>query len=168
MEKNTVSVKNISNARVTLSVPELKLRRTIDPKKTVKIDREALQEAMMEPGVIQLFKQQFLLILDEEDREDVFAGELPSQLAPEETYDDVEILKVLESGTELELKKLLDASSKQRKGMIANLAVDAKDITFGKAKMIQDASGVDVVESRKIAAQMKAAEEADATKKANS
>ena len=144
-----ISIKNIANMRIGLTVPDIRLNRVIEPGKTISIDEEILDEAMGFHGVEQLFAQQLLVITDEAARKSLEHTGVKVDLEPEETMDKDEIIKLLETGTDLEVKKLLEKSSKARKDMIATLAIrEAKDISYSKAGLIKDATGTDVFKAR--------------------
>lgn len=145
-----VSIKNIANMRVGLTVPAIRLNRVIEPGKTISLDEEILEEAMGFHGVEQLFAQQLLAIPETEARKSLEHTGVKVDLDPEETLDKDAIIKLLETGTDLEVKKLLEKASKARKDMVATLAIrEAKDLSYSKAKLIEDATGTDVFKARK-------------------
>ena len=144
-----VTIKNIANMRIGLTVPDIRLNRVIEPGKSIALDEEMLEEALGFHGVEQLFNQQLLVLVEEAARKELEHTGIKVDLAPEETFDKEEIIKVLETGTDLELKKLLDKASKARKDMVATLAIrEAKDISYSKAGLIKAATGTDVFTAR--------------------
>ena len=72
------------------------------------------------------------------------------KLIQEHTEDYIEIRKLLEKGTDLEVKELLASSSKERKEMIAQIAMDCKDISYNKTKLVSNASGIDIEKARSL------------------
>ena len=98
-----VSIKNIANMRIGLTVPDIRLNRVIEPGKTISIDEEILDEAMGFHGVEQLFAQQLLVITDEAARKSLEHTGVKVDLEPEEIMDKDEIIKLLETGTDLEV-----------------------------------------------------------------
>ena len=59
MEKKTLAIKNISNHEVGIVVPEIRLSRFIQPNRSIKMNKEQLEEALTYPGVPELFNSQY-------------------------------------------------------------------------------------------------------------
>lgn len=148
MEK--VRVKNISGHKVGITVSELRLNRTIEPGKEILIDKETFEESLTYPGVEELFTRKYLALLDTQEalevglisEEDISHTEDGDH--QENIQDEKEIRKIIETGTDFQLKKLLAKESDYRKTEIANIASRIENITLSKIDIIKKETGIDL------------------------
>lgn len=145
-----VFIKNISNHTIIVSEPSARLRVQLRPMGHFPIKSEDLDILANNEGFIRMVREKKLQI------EDTQAGMDVGLIAPDEvhevdgkpvqdhTEDYIEIRRLLERGTDLQVKELLQASSKSRKEMIAQIAMDCRDISYNKIRLVSSASGIDI------------------------
>ena len=74
MDKDTkIKIKSMTNGRIGIKIPELRLNRTWEKKGSVTdIDFDTLSQAMYYPGVDYMFKEGILYIDDMEAKKEVY------------------------------------------------------------------------------------------------
>lgn len=148
MEK--IGIKNICGHKVGLIVRDLRLNRSIEPGKIIQVEKEKFEEALTYPGVQELFDRKYLAMTDTQEAVDL--GVISEEdtvtengkLTQTGIEDAAEILKVLETGTDFQLKKLLQNQSDYRKEEIANIAAKSNKITLSKIEIIKNETGIDL------------------------
>lgn len=146
-----VKVKNLLNHDVVISVPEMRFRREIRPNQVVTIDSEKLDEAMSYVGVENLFRYGYLRV--DSDIEDI-GTEVFEDLGIdlEENHNLVsveELVKIIENGTDAELREILDTSPKERDEVIIAAALKVDGLTYSKMNMINKHTGKNIINLRK-------------------
>ena len=150
MDNNKVGIKNISNRNVGLTVKDLRLHRVILPKQTIYLTKEVLEEALTYPGVQYLFDNKYLAlndinfgmeqgILTDED-----VDKVDDVLVQKNVQDEEEIKRVVNFGTDFELKKLLADETEARKQVIADIAASCEGLTMSKIDIIKRLTGIDL------------------------
>lgn len=153
--ENKVYIKNISNHTIIVIDPSIRLRTQLRPMQRFPIKHDDFEILASNDGFIHLVRAKKIKV------EDVEAGLEVGLIGPEEivttkdgkqvqehTEDYIGIRKLLEKGTDLEVKELLNSSSKERKEMIAQIAMDCKDISYNKIKLVSNASGIDIQKAK--------------------
>lgn len=146
-----VTIKNISNRKIGISIPELRVSRSILPGREIKMEKDVLEEALTFPGVPELFSKKYLIVeevndaidLDIVDGDKVVTDE-SGNLAIEGTEDFEQLKTIIESGTDFQLKKLLSSENKYRQDVIAAAAAQSHGITLNKIQIIKDITGIDL------------------------
>ena len=157
MDNKKVYIKNISNHTIIVVEPSLRLRAQLRPMALFPVKAEDFDILANDDGFIHLVRAKKLQVEDVEagletgliDQEEV-KQDKDGNLVQEHTEDYIAIRKLLEKGTDLEVKELLNASSKERKEMIAQIAMDCKDISYNKTKLVSNASGIDIEKARSL------------------
>lgn len=150
MDNNKVGIKNISNRNVGLTVKDLRLHRVILPKQTIYLTKEVLEEALTYPGVQYLFDNKYLAlndvnfgmeqgILTDED-----VDKVNDVLVQKNVQDEEEIKRIVNFGTDFELKKLLADETEVRKQVIADIAATCEGLTMSKIDIINRLTGIDL------------------------
>lgn len=155
MDNKKIYIKNISNHTIIVVEPSIRLRAQLRPMAHFPIKAEDFDVLANDDGFIHLVRAKKLQVEDVEagletgliDQEEVKQGK-DGNLIQEHTEDYIAIRKLLEKGTDLEVKELLNASSKERKEMIAQIVMDCKDISYNKIKLVSNASGIDIEKAR--------------------
>lgn len=157
MDNKKVYIKNISNHTIIVVEPSIRLRTQLRPMAHFPVKAEDFDILANDDGFIHLVRAKKLQVEDVEagletgliDQEEV-KPDKDGNLVQEHTEDYIAIRKLLEKGTDLEVKELLNASSKERKEMIAQIAMDCKDISYNKTKLVSNASGIDIEKARSL------------------
>lgn len=155
MDNKKVYIKNISNHTIIVVEPSIRLRAQLRPMARFPVKAEDFDILANDDGFIHLVRAKKLQVEDVEagletgliDQEEV-KQDKDGNLVQEHTEDYIAIRKLLEKGTDLKVKELLNASSKERKEMIAQIAMDCKDISYNKTKLVSNASGIDIEKAR--------------------
>lgn len=150
MDNNKVGIKNISNRNVGLTVKDLRLHRVILPKQTIYLTKEVLEEALTYPGVQYLFDNKYLALNDVDfgmeqgilTDEDV--DKVNDVLVQKNVQDEEEIKRIVNFGTDFELKKLLADETEARKQVIADIAANCEGLTMSKIDIIKRLTGIDL------------------------
>lgn len=149
MEKKTITIRNISNREVGIVVPEMRLSRFIKPGMTIKMPVDTLEDALTYPGVPELFNSQYLVSEDDETMESIAGGYIKLPETEEERMSEQEIINVLQTGTDLQLDKLLNSATEYRKDTIVSAALKCEGITYSKANLIKMRTGKDIFEMKR-------------------
>ena len=152
-----IYIKNISNHTIIVVEPSIRLRAQLRPMAHFPIKAEDFDILANNDGFIHLVRAKKIQVEDVEAgleagliEQDEVTTDKDGKLVQEHTEDYIGIRKILEHGTDLDTKELLKASSKERKEMIAQIALDCKDISYNKVKLISDASGIDIEKARSL------------------
>ena len=143
-----VTVKNISNRRVGIYVPDLRINRVILPGREISMEESLLEDALT--GVTELFSKKYLIV--EEIKEGIELGLIDESSVVTtdgktvvEGSEDFEQLKtIIESGSDFQLKKILSQSNKYRQEVIAAAAAQSSGITLNKIEIIKNLTGIDL------------------------
>ena len=147
--EDKVKVVNLVSGRVTINVPDLRLKRTWERKNAVKIiPFEQLEEAMYDPGVEALFTEGILGISDMETK-------IALNLEPEGatapvniiTLDDAQRKRYLTTMILSEFRQKIKELSTEQVQELAKYAIDNEITNFDKAQIIKDRIGVDIIKS---------------------
>ena len=145
-----VTVKNISNRRVGIYVPDLRINRVILPGREISMEESLLEDALTYPGVTELFSKKYLIV--EEIKEGIELGVIDESSVVTtdgktvvECNEYFEQLKtIIESGTDFQLKKIVSQSNKYRQEVIAAAAAQSSGITLNKIEIIKNLTGIDL------------------------
>ena len=157
MDNKKVYIKNISNHTIIVVEPSIRLRAQLRPMAHFPVKAEDFDILANHYCFIQLVRAKKLQVEDVEagletgliDQEEV-KQDKDGNLVQEHTEDYIAIRKLLEKGTDLEVKELLNASSTERKEMIGQIAMDCKDISYNQTKLDSNASGIDIEKARSL------------------
>lgn len=150
MEKR-IFIKNISNHTIIVIDPTIRLRQQLRPMQHFPIKSDDFDILANNNGFIRLVRAKKLQVEDVDagletgliDQEEIETDK-DGKKVQKHTEDYIGIRNILEKGTDLQTKELLESSSKERKEMIAQIAMDCKDISYNKIRLISDASGIDI------------------------
>ena len=148
--ENKVEIKNITNRTVGITVEDLRLHRVLQPSQKIYLAKEVLQEALTYPGVMYLFQNKYLVMLDtdfaldegvitEDQIVETKEGNVQTNV-----QDEKEIREIINNGSDLELKKLMADESPERKAIIADIAATCEGLTMSKIDVIKRLSGIDL------------------------
>ena len=147
MENNKVTVVSTVNAQVGLHLPEFKINR-VWPKKGSKvlIDKDALSEAMYEPGVASMFRKGILYIEDMETKKEL-GLEPDTATEPENiiVLTDAQMTRYLKVAPAKELDEIMQKLSGQQRKNVADFAVQCQIADMDKADIIKKYTGIDVI-----------------------
>lgn len=149
MENKTLSIKNISNHEVGIVVPEIRLSRFIQPNRSIKMNKEKLEEALTYPGVAELFNSQYLICEDDEEMEEIGGGYVSIPKTEEEKMTEEDIIKLIQTGSDLQFDKLLKSASQYRLDTIISAALKCESLTFSKINLLKAATGKDILEMKR-------------------
>lgn len=151
MENNKISIKNIANHSVGITVEDLRLHRVLQPSQRIFLLKDVLEEALTYPGVMYLFTNKYLIIEDTDFAleqgvltEEEVKNETAEKPIQKNIQDEAEIAEIINHGTELDLKDLLVNESPARQSVIADIAAECEGLTLGKIDIIKRFSGIDL------------------------
>ena len=147
MEK--VTIKNIALGSVSIVIPDLRINRVIRQGGSIQLGKDTFEEALQYPGVQELFTEKDLVLLNEQDRLDLGLQSEPGEIKAEDEANVDEIKKIIEFGTPLQLKNLLEDATESRKSVIAQVAADCENISLVKIDAITKATGIDLLSTIK-------------------
>lgn len=147
MENNKVTVISTVNAQVGLHLPEFKINR-VWPKKGTKvlIDKDALSEAMYEPGVASMFRKGILYIEDMDTKKEL-GLEPDGATEPENiiVLTDAQMTRYLKVAPARDLDEIMQKLSSQQRKNVADFAVECQIADMDKADIIKKYTGIDVI-----------------------
>ena len=149
MEKKTLAIKNISTHEVGIVVPEIRLSRFIQPNRSIKMGKDQLEEAKTYPGVAELFNSQYLICEDDEAMEEIGGGYVSIPATEEEKMSEEDIIKLIQTGSDLQFDKLLKSASQYRLDTIISAALKCESLTFSKINLLKAATGKDILEMKR-------------------
>lgn len=148
--ENKVEIKNITNRTVGITVEDLRLHRVLQPSQKIYLAKEVLQEALTYPGVMYLFQNKYLAMLDTDFALDEGVITEDQVVETKEGHvqtnvqDEKEIREIINNGSDLELKKLMADESPERKAVIADIAATCEGLTLSKIDVIKRLSDIDL------------------------
>lgn len=149
MDKKTVMVKNTTNGRVGIDLPDLSFRRTWERKGAQKpVDISILEQAIYDPGVEYLFKEGILYIEDM-DVKIALGLEAETAKAPENiiVLNDQQKTRYLTVAPVHEFKQLIGKLSYEQIHELAQFAIEKEYTNFDKCEILQKTVGIDVIKA---------------------
>lgn len=151
-----IFIKNISNHTIIVVEPMIRLRAQLRPMQRYPVKADDFDILAVNEGFIRMVRQKKLQVEDVEkgieygliDPDEIV--EKDGKKIQEHTEDYIGIRKILETGTDLDVKELLKSSSKERRKMIAEIALDSEKISYSKTKLIQEYSGINIDKARSL------------------
>ena len=151
-----IFIKNISNHTIIVVEPMIRLRAQLRPMQRYPVKADDFDVLAVNEGFIRMVRQKKLQVEDVDkgveygliDMDEVI--EKDGKKIQEHTEDYIGIRKILETGTDLDVKELLKSSSKERRKMIAEIALDSEKISYSKTKLIQEYSGINIDKARSL------------------
>lgn len=151
-----IFIKNISNHTIIVVEPMIRLRAQLRPMQRYPVKADDFDVLAVNEGFIRMVRQKKLQVEDVDkgveygliDMDEVV--EKDGKKIQEHTEDYIGIRKILETGTDLDAKELLKSSSKERRKMIAEIALDSEKISYSKTKLIQEYSGINIDKARSL------------------
>lgn len=151
-----IFIKNISNHTIIVVEPMIRLRAQLRPMQRYPVKADDFDVLAVNEGFIRMVRQKKLQVEDVDkgveygliDMDEVV--EKDGKKVQEHTEDYIGIRKILETGTDLDVKELLKSSSKERRKMIAEIALDSEKISYSKTKLIQEYSGINIDKARSL------------------
>lgn len=151
-----IFIKNISNHTIIVVEPMIRLRAQLRPMQRYPVKADDFDVLAVNEGFIRMVRQKKLQVEDVEkgieygliDPDEIV--EKDGKKVQEHTEDYIGIRKILETGTDLDVKELLKSSSKERRKMIAEIALDSEKISYSKTKLIQEYSGINIDKARSL------------------
>lgn len=144
MDNRKVLLVNMSQATVNFSVPNSNFSRTLkgEGAKTY-VPFDIMFEGLSEPGVDILFQEGFLHIEDKQDRIDLGLDTIAESDATLMSRE--EMLEILKENNPVKVKAVLDSLALEQKKKLAHIAIENDIYTAGLAKLIKDATGIDIL-----------------------
>ena len=137
MEKVTIT--NISNATVSLFVPEIRLNRELVPGRSIVIEKDTYDDLVFDAGFNSLVNGHYLKVDGLEEDEKVEVELLP-------TYSKADISKMLDELNITAFAKFIPTAAPAEKETVVDLAVE-KGITHSAiVQLIKKYCGRDVIE----------------------
>lgn len=136
------TIKNISRFEISISLPNVRFRRTLKPKQGFVAAEEVLDDFTFDSGCRTLVKNGYLAVISEDE------AVTASIDAPEQkTAQDVNIEDLLKNKTAKELKEVLADATEGLKDSIAKSAIDLKIADPARSQVIKMYCGVDVLQA---------------------
>lgn len=160
MADRKVQIKNMSRNTIVFIVENSNYLRKFDGEGAIiHIPFDILFEGLSEKGVMTLFEEGALSIIDKQDRID-----LGLETADEEskfvTLTSEEMLTILNKNNAVELKETLTKLPLEQQKKFATVAVENNITNYGISQIIKNITGIDVIRNVQIIEEMKADEEA--------
>ena len=151
-----IFIKNISNHTIIVVEPMIRLRAQLRPMQRYPVKADDFDVLAVNEGFIRMVRQKKLQVEDVDkgveygliDPDEIV--EKDGKKIQEHTEDYIGIRKILETGTDLDVKELLKSSSKERRKMIAEIALDSEKISYSKTRLIQEYSGINIDKARSL------------------
>lgn len=133
-----ITIKNISNATVSLFVPEIKLNRDLIPGRAIIIDKDAYNDLTFDPGFNSLVKAHYISIegIEENDEVEVI----------KDVYTKDDINKMLDTLDVTAFAKFIPTAAPAEKETVVDLAVEKKITHAAFTKLIKKYCDRDVIE----------------------
>lgn len=133
-----ITIKNISNATVSLFVPEIKLNRDLIPGRSIAIERDTYNDLTFDPGFNSLVKTHYLSIegIEENDEVEVIKN----------VYTKDDINKMLDTLDITAFAKFIPTAAPAEKETVVDLAVEKKITNSAIVTLIRKYCGRDVIE----------------------
>lgn len=149
---NKVYIKNISNHTIIVVDPIIRFRAQLRPMQRYPVKVDDFEILANNEGFIHLVRGKKIQVEDVDAGIDVGLIDVDEVTTDEKgkkvqknTEDYIGIRNILEKGTDLETKELLNNSTKDRQEMIAQIAIDCKDkISYSKIRLISSITGIDI------------------------
>lgn len=157
MENKKVMVKNETNSRVGINLPDLKLKRTWEKKGVTRpIPFEDLQQAMYDPGVEYLFRQGMLSIDDMEVKIELGleeeGTEEPTNIIILSDNEKQRYLKVLPLN---EFKIKISELSYEQINNLVDYAIEKEFTDIDKCDLLKEKTGIDIIRAIQLNRQAK-------------
>ena len=153
MENKKVMIKNMTNGRVVIKVPDLNLKRIWERKDAVKpVDFEILQQALYNEGVEYLFKEGMLYIIDEKIRVELGLEDEENKIIILDDNMKKRYLTVLPVN---ELKEKLKEFTKEQILELADYAINNEIVNMEVRDLLKEYTGIDIIRAIELNRQMK-------------
>lgn len=153
MENKKVMIKNMTNGRVVIKVPDLNLKRIWERKNAVKpVDFEILQQAFYNEGVEYLFKEGMLYITDEKIRIELGLEDEENKIIILDDNMKKRYLTVLPIN---ELKEKLKELTKEQILELADYAISNEIVNMEVRDLLKEYTGIDIIRAIELNRQMK-------------
>lgn len=153
MENKKVMIKNMTNGRVVIKVPDLNLKRIWERKNAVKpVDFEILQQAFYDEGVEYLFKEGMLYITDEKIRVELGLEDEENKIIILDDNMKKRYLTVLPVN---ELKEKLKELTKEQILELADYAINNEIVNMEVRDLLKEYTGIDIIRAIELNRQMK-------------
>lgn len=133
-----ITIKNISNATVSLFVPEVKLNRELMPGRALAIDKDMYDELTMDQGFNSLVSSHYIAIsgIEDDDKVEVIQN----------VYSRDDINKMLDDLDITAFAKFIPTAAPAEKETVVDLAVEKKITHSAIVALIKKYCGRDVIE----------------------
>ena len=132
----------------TISVPSLGRKVWSKKGQKLMISKEALREAIYEPGVEYMFKNGMLYIEDMDFKIELGLEEdgakVPTQIIP---MDEKYLNRVLKLMPVAEMKKAIDNMTESQKQELIDYAVSQRDVQLDRVRVVSEKCGIDVLKA---------------------
>lgn len=153
MENKKVMIKNMTNGRVVIKVPDLNFKRIWERKNAVKpVDFEILQQAFYDEGVEYLFKEGMLYITDEKIRVELGLEDEENKIIILDDNMKKRYLTVLPVN---ELKEKLKELTKEQILELADYAISNEIVNMEVRDLLKEYTGIDIIRAIELNRQMK-------------
>lgn len=136
MDKITIT--NISNATVSLYVPEIRLNRDLIPGRVINIDREMYDDLTLDPGFNSLLRAHYIAVsgIEEDDQVDIITN----------VYSKNDIEKMLDTLDITAFAKFIPTAAPAEKETVVDLAVEKRIMHPAIIQLIKKYCDRDVIE----------------------
>lgn len=136
MDKITIT--NISNATVSLYVPEIRLNRDLIPGRVINIDREMYDDLTLDPGFNSLLRAHYIAVggIGEDDQVDIITN----------VYSKNDIEKMLDTLDITAFAKFIPTAAPAEKETVVDLAVEKRIMHPAIIQLIKKYCDRDVIE----------------------
>ena len=153
MENKKVMIKNMTNGRVVIKVPDLNFKRIWERKNAVKpVDFEILQQAFYDEGVEYLFKEGMLYIVDEKIRIELGLEDKENKIVILDDNMKKRYLTVLPIN---DLKEKLKELTKEQILELADYAISNEIVNMEVRDLLKEYTGIDIIRAIELNRQMK-------------
>ena len=159
MENRKVMVKSESTGRLSINLPELRLKRIWEKKGTIRpISFEDLQQALYVPGVEYMFKEGMLSIESMQDKIDL-------GLEPEGTKEDSPVNIIILNDSQKkryltvlptsEFKQELEKLPYEQINSLVDYAIEKELMDMDKCDILKEKTGIDIIRAIQLNRQAK-------------
>jgi len=134
---NNITIKNVSTAKIYLSIPSIGFKRDLMPGRTIPLTEEEYREFTFDPGCMSLLEGHFLKVSGiEEDR----------QVTPiENVYESTDIARMFDTNDMTGFAKFIPTATTAEKESVVQIAVHKGITAPGFVTLIKKYCDVDII-----------------------
>lgn len=150
-----VKVTNLSSARVTYNLPNLSVVRMFLPGVTIEIPFDEIRQSLYEYGIRSMYSDGTLYVADEKAAVEL-GLRVGQGIVEADPVTPQEILTKLKTSGSVALRKFFESASAVTKETAGKLAVENRIVDPAKVKVIEEFTGVNVINALQRQEEMKA------------